>query len=94
MASLEEARAKLDEARKLVSEGKNPREIRREQKLALKEGEKILLKHLRVNGMALNQQGGLKDMLPTSWRHLKMIFSLCWTAAYCGNKASRIAYGA
>ena len=38
MVSLAEARAKRDEARKLVSEGKNPSEVRREQKLALKEG--------------------------------------------------------
>lgn len=75
--TLADARSRRDEARKLVAEGKNPSEVRKEQKLAMQtESENAFEKIATESGINLNLLNGRRDMHQTSWKRLRTTFFL------------------
>ncbi len=74
--TLADARSRRDEARKLVAEGKNPSEVRKEQKLALQTESENAFEKIPESGINLNLLNGQLDTHQTSWKRLRTTFFL------------------
>ncbi len=74
--TLADARSRRDEARKLVAEGKNPSEVRKEQKLALQTESENAFEKIAREWHQQQSANGRRDMHQTSWKRLRTTFFL------------------
>lgn len=76
--TLADARSRREDARKLVAEGKNPSEVRKEQKIALQTESENAFEKIATEWHQMKSTNGRQDMRQTSWKRLRTTFFLMW----------------
>ena len=74
--TLADARPRRDDARKLVAEGKNPSEVRKEQKIALQTESESAFEKIATEWHQMKSANGRQVMRQTSWKRFRTTFFL------------------